>query len=824
MANGDSVENLGKRCQRLAQWARADEGRKGRTLVLLVLVAYFPAFFGGFVGDDWIFLSEPLVRRLDGIVSIWFTPSEIKYESHYWPLVYTSFWIEHKLWGFHPAGYHAVNIVLHAFNSLLVWRLLLRLKVSGAWLVAAVFAVHPVHVESVAWIIERKDLLSALFYLGAVHAWLRFTEKSVPGRYVLCVLLLSSALLSKSIAVTLPAALLLLQWWRDGRVAWRCIGYILPLIAVTVAVTVADLAFYRDRVDSTFDYTWVERALIAARALWTYVWQLLAPVHLPILYPRWEVHPDDLVGWLALGGAVAVGAGLWLARDWIGRGPFVGAFFFVLTLSPVLGFLDFEFMGVAFVADRFQYLASIGPMAAVLALGVDVSSRMPPTRRAGAIVVGVVILVALSTITWRQSGIYRDRLTYARHTATLSPRHHLGQMLLSYALSTEDPEGALNAARRAVNLAEGSRGVNPAPAFLAMAQVLLKQDHSEEAEAVLRRALALSSRHQRAHIQLALARTLVNQTRYDEGLALYGEILAEDPGNDLAHLYKGRTFFKSGRYDHAASSFNKALAVVRHPDTEPELHVLLGETLRKLLRFHVATAHLDKALALNPNDVRTLVARHDLEVDRQRGDGLSVHGGEPRTGGTSAWLAAARERCREVIAKKPEHALARVLLGAVLLRMREYGPAATVIREALALTRSRPVAREAHRILGEVREKQGRSEDAVRHYQGALNIYPFDAEALRRLAALRFRQNSYLAALPLHLQLVKVTPFVAEAHLQLGMTLYHLDRHSDALPAVERALKLAPGLEPARRLQQRIHETENLPPLSPDRNRKASRE
>ena len=139
-------------------------------------------------------------------------------EAHYWPLTYTTFWLEHKIWGLAPAGYHIVNVLLHFFNSLLVWRLLLRLAVPGAWVVAAVFAVHPLHVESVAWIIERKDVLSGLFYLAAVLVWLRFLEQPRPWRYGLALLLFAAGLLSKSIVVTLPAALLILQWWKEGRI------------------------------------------------------------------------------------------------------------------------------------------------------------------------------------------------------------------------------------------------------------------------------------------------------------------------------------------------------------------------------------------------------------------------------------------------------------------------------------------------------------------------------------------------------------------------------------------------------------------------------
>ena len=139
-------------------------------LAVLVVVSYFPALQGGFVWDDVIFAEAPVIHSPGGLRSIWFAPAEIENENHYWPLVYSTFWLEHKLWGLQPAGYHAVNIFLHLLNCLLLWRLLLRLQVPGALLIAAVFAVHPLHVESVAWIIERKDLLSALFYLGAVLA------------------------------------------------------------------------------------------------------------------------------------------------------------------------------------------------------------------------------------------------------------------------------------------------------------------------------------------------------------------------------------------------------------------------------------------------------------------------------------------------------------------------------------------------------------------------------------------------------------------------------------------------------------------------------
>ena len=816
----------------MAQWTQNSEGRKGRALALLAVVVYTPALlFGGFVSDDWIFVTEPLVRRLDGIVSIWLSPSEIVRENHYWPVTYTTFWIEHKLWGFNPAGYHAVNIALHALNSVLVWRLLLRLGVPGAWLVSAVFAVHPVHVESVAWIIERKDLLSALFYLAAVHVWLRFTEAPHPGRYLLCLALFAAALLSKSIAVTLPAALLLLRWWQAGRVTWRDAACVVPLFALAVGVTLADLAFYRDRIDSALDYSLVERALIAARALWVYAHQLVWPASLPVLYPRWDVHPGDLLGWLAVAALVALGAALWFARDRIGRGPLAGVLFFALTLSPVLGFVDFRFMKLAFVADRFQYLASIGLLAVLLGAAVHFAVRLNPRSRAlpALPVVAAAILVALGALSWQQSGIYRNDLAFARHIDAVNPRHYAGQLILSSELGVAGHhEEALAAARRGVALAEGRRGVQTHGTYLALGSALLALDHPVEAEAAFRSSLAVWPRSERSKPRLMLARALVRQARYEEGLTLYRALIREDPDDDAAYLYQGMTLLESGRHEAAVESFNRALAVLRDLQTEPTLHVLLGEALQNLGRPDAAAAHLDRAIALEPDNIWFLLARVDVARDREPAAGLPVDGHDrpaAQAAGRAereAWteefhvrLTEARERCEAAIEREPESAFARVALGEVLQRMDDYETAAAVLEEALALAPSRPVARDAYLALGEVFEKQGRFEAATRHWRSALDIHPFDATALERLAELRLREARYEDAVPLYRRLVEATPFVAQAHVSLGEALYRTGQFPESLLALERALALAPDLEAARDLQSRVSEAQAAASATP---------
>ena len=296
-------------------------------LGLLVVVSYLPAMlWGGFVWDDRIITNSEPVREVSGLWQIWFAPSAIGEEGHYWPLVYTTFWLEHKLWGYAPVGYHVVNVLLHLANALLLWHVMRRLAVSGAWMVAAVFAVHPLHVESVAWVIERKDVLSGLFYLAAVLAWMRFVEQPNPRRYACSLALYAAALLSKSIAITLPAALLIWHWWKQGRVTSMDLLRLVPFFVIGLVITVGDLSFYQSVEPLSLGYSLTERTLIAARALWFYTGKLLWPIwlgrHLSALgHPRRRpaglgVSSSPLSHWWRLSGVsgISLGADRWRGR------------------------------------------------------------------------------------------------------------------------------------------------------------------------------------------------------------------------------------------------------------------------------------------------------------------------------------------------------------------------------------------------------------------------------------------------------------------------------------------------------------------------------
>ncbi|MDE0456248.1 MAG: tetratricopeptide repeat protein, partial [Chromatiales bacterium] len=442
----------------------------------------------------------------------------------------------------------------------------------------------------------------------------------------------------------------------------------------------------------------------------------------------------------------------------------------------------------------------------------------------------------------------RDDLTYARHIDAVNPRHYYGQFILSHELGDAGHhEEALAAARRGVALAEGRRGNHTHWAYAGLGNALLALERPVEAEAAFRTSLALWPRSERNKPRLLLARALVRQARYEEGLALYRALIREDPDDDAVHLLQGMALLESGRHEAAVESFDRALAKLRDLRTEPALHVLLGEAQRKLGRPAAAAAHLDRALALDPHNVWFLLARVDLARERRRAAGRPVDGHDiPVDGrdvsavqaagraGREAWaeaaeelhvrladtraqgmgeafhvrLAEARERCETAIEQEPGSAFARVALGEVLRRMDEYETVAAVLEEALALAPSRPVARDAHRALGEVFEKQGRFEAAARHWRGALDIHPLDATALERLAGLRLRQARYEAALPLYRRLVEATPFVAQAHLDLGEALYRTGRLHEALLALDRALALAPDLEAARDLRSQVREAQ----------------
>ena len=795
--------------------ARTAAGRFGglplRGAVLLgalVAGAYLPALGAGFVWDDVIFTEEPVVHAWSGLWNIWFSPADIAGEGHYWPVVYTSFWLEHKLWGLAPLGYHAVNVLLHLVNVLLVWRLMQRLAAPGAWAVAAVFAVHPLHVESVAWVIERKDLLSALFYLTAALTWMRFVEAPRRGRYALALGLFTAGLLSKSIVVTFPAAVLIWHWWRAGRVTRTDLTRLLPFFAVALAVTAFDLSFYTSREPLALGYSLVERVLIAARALWFYAGKLLWPAGLMVIYPLWRIDAADPAAWAYVLTAAALAALLWFGRRRLGRGPLAGALFFAVTLSPVLGFVDYGYMQFSLVADRFQYLAGLGVLAVLVAAAAHGASRLPAAARAGAAAAFAVVLVLLGTLTWRQAGIYRDGVTLFSHIVRLNPEARDAHLNLVGPLSDAGRhEEALTAARIGVERRP------TADAYSNLGRVLVQLERLDEAETELRTALARDPRHVNALQNLGEA--LRKGGRHDDAIEAYRRAVEADAGLVAGHAGLGTALFDAGRHAEAVAALDEALVLEPEGRFAGELSLLAGRAARELGRPGAAGAHFRRAAALAPDRTEPLMALAGLLFTQGRAGEAAEHLRRARAmrPDDPAVLHNAAEALRqggrrdgaiatyrEALRIDPGFAPAHVGLGAALVDAERYAEAFESLSRAVALDMDAATAATAHHLAGRALWEQDRTTEAAVRFERAVELDPDHSEALDYLANWRFGQQDYEDALGLYRARAALEPDDADVHANIGVTLYYLGRHEEALANMDRALELDPDHETARRL------------------------
>ena len=401
-------------------------------LIVTVFAAYLPALNGGFVWDDdsWTTGLQPFLTSFRGLRWMWTKPGVLQ---QYYPLTGSTFWLDYHLWGFWTLPYHLENVVLHAAAAWLLWRLLFRFNIRGAWLAAAIFALHPVMVESTAWITERKNVLSLVLYLASLLAYghfVRFWDSVdtpvTPGCFdrlspdharIIAFFLFVASVLAKTTSFSLPAVILLLCWWKRGRIRWReDVVPTIPFLLVSVIFGLLVAGLEKNHLNAKgpeWDLMFQERCVIAGRAFWFYIGKLLWPVNLCFLYPRW--HPDigSFRQWLYPISAVVALLALWLGRRQIGRGPATALFFYVGTLFPVMGFMDAYGMRYSFVWDHWVYLSSIG----IIVLFASVAARIPSRSTLG--VAAFLLLGTLSVLTWRQ------RLQLSRWRNSLERHHRL---------------------------------------------------------------------------------------------------------------------------------------------------------------------------------------------------------------------------------------------------------------------------------------------------------------------------------------------------------------------------------------------------------------
>jgi hypothetical protein len=455
-------------------------------IVAATLAAYIPAMQATYVWDDNEYVTDnPLIVDSDGLYRIWFSQDS---PSQYFPMVFTSFRLEYNLWGFNPLGYHITNIALHIINAILLWLLLWYLSIPAAWLIAAIFALHPVQVESVAWITERKNLLMTFFFFLSLLAYLRFVNLSNKSQhawplYIVSLVLYAAALLSKTTACTAPVVLVLLLWFKNillDRNRWL---QIIPYVVLGLAMGLLTLWWelqHQGTARLKLGIGMLDRILLASRAIWFYLVKLAWPANLTFSYPKWQLNPSEPLQYLWVLACVVVGFCLWYWRKQVGRGSIVAVLFFVATLFPTLGIFPLYTFRYTYVADHYQYVASIGPIALVCAAGYYLTKHCGWLRIFLIIIIGSA-LTALSFLTWRQSHEYKNEKTLWEDTLRKNPQSFMAYNNLGAILCSEGKfDTAITYFRKAIQIyPEYFEGYNNLAYALATLPSIKKSDPNE---------------------------------------------------------------------------------------------------------------------------------------------------------------------------------------------------------------------------------------------------------------------------------------------------------------------------------------------------------
>lgn len=734
----------------------------------LTLAAYYPAMDGSLLWDDQGHITRPVLQSIDGLRRIWF---EIGATQQYYPLLHSAFWLEHQVFGDVTFGYHLINVILHTLSALLVVAIMRRLRLPGAWLGGAIFAVHPVAVEGVAWISEQKSTLSGFFFLSAALTYLVFDESRKWRQYVVATALFLCALASKTVTASLPAVLLILIWWRRGRIDAKNDALPLaPWLAVGAAAGLTTAWVERQFIGAqgaSFGLSPVEHLLLAGRDLCFYAYKAVIPFNLIFFYPRWELNSAAWWQWLfPLVVLIAAGVLLRMAirAQNPNRAPFAVLLAFACILFPVLGFLNVYPFVYSWVADHFQYLGLLAIVVPGAVLLTRVGLRIPlaSARKAAA----GLLLLGLAALTWGQTQMYTDVQTLYRETIARNPTSWIAKNNLADVLMDEPAK-------------------------------------YDEAIGLLRDTLRLKPDSAEAHNNLGSVYS--RQKKYPEAVAEFRAAIRLRPNFPQAHDNLGNALGKiSGNDAEAESEIRLAL---RQNAEFPDAHNNLGTLLSKTGHTDEAMAEYREALRLDPdnadarNNIATLLAK------------------------TPGGQAEALEQFRAAVAAKPDSAEAQSNLGASLSEIGRFDEALAHLTEAVRLDDNNA---QAHSARGATLMKIGRTAEAEREFARALEIQPDLVEGHNNLGTLYGQENKMKEAVGEFQAALRLDPNSAEAHANLGNVYIDLPgRLPEAMAEFQTAVRLKPGfagghlflgmaLSRQHRSADAIREFETALKLSPD--------
>ncbi|ACB76437.1 tetratricopeptide repeat protein [Opitutus terrae] len=711
-------------------------------VVAATLLAHAPGLGGGFIWNDADYVTAPALRSWAGLWRIW---TEIGVTEQYYPVLHSAFWLQHQLWGDHALGYHLLNLIAHAGCAVMFGLVLRRLAIPGAWIAATLFALHPVHVESVAWISEQKNTLSLMCYLAAAWKYLEFDETRRRGAYAWASGWFAVALLTKTVTATLPAALLVVAWWRRDRLEWRRdVRPLLPWLVTGAAVGLASGWIERHvggAGGDEFALTWIERGLIAGRAFWFYLGSLVWPFELNFIYPRWV--PDVRVWWQWLYplAALALLAGCWVTRRW-SRGPLASILFFAGSLFPALGFVNLYGARYSWVWDHWQYLPDLAPLALLGAGGALIAQRGAGHWRFTAWSVFAMVVALMATLTWQHSRVFRDDETLFTATLRRNPASWMAAGNLAARLASDPARRA-----EAIGYFEMALRLKPDAAELHEGLgYLLARDSATQAPALEHAEAALRLDSARASAHNLRGMLLVRAGEIDAAIGAFQRALKLEPKLAAAAANLGSALLAAGRPAEAVPVLERA---VEFAPTLAAAHLALGDAQRALERTADAERSYREALRLEPAALDGRLRLAELLAEQGRdaeaapllrevlardAGSADAHYQIGRLGLRAGDTAMGVHALREAVRLRPDWPAARLTLGNALARAGDMTGAVEEFRAALAL---RPNDLGARNNLANALLASGRVAEAIREYETALQQQPDNADIRRNLAFAR---------------------------------------------------------------------------------------